>query len=661
MPLPAALISTYAQYKHDTDAVASWLATTAKANGYPKPFSDDEKTPAGSARSKGKARKAPKAKKAPSTFKKYIIAIKDFVPLAEFIVGKTPPISIPASFNTTIDRVIAARGGFANDLAGQEKHIKDDASDRRHGYFVDVLKQVRQLLKPDVEPTMPETPSAGSDASSDPLSNRFAGLKIYEPSDKFLETPPAAPTQDKNVVYEAETSTTLYDALFAYTLLFNDLQVIRSHIEVIWKDYRDRALDLVAASIATDTAIDLAREVIEAAMPALEGGPQEWEGGLMGLVEKFFLYHVILRGHDPETTKTSNPKDNMNHAIFYDMEDEMYITAFRLLDGLNDVLDPDHMPLIGDHALPPYRPADRSRGGQFKMMQDQHLLMGVFTDLVVCNRSVKWIANDAFLREIKEMDKTGKVSFSLVFTAQIFLDIHHILGAEADRGLQDLIRHGVFIRREIDQHLSFHENLRIDGWPKSNDQGLRQCSKLISWVLDDPVGKTKNKYYNKYGQEPPAALRSFGLLRRCPVIAGIWLAKFRTEYNEIGIAVANAWGSIGAAAHLYNACQSERLLEQGPAWPDLDVTMTILGEDSFFVGGKRPRGVADCFKKACMQLGTSTSLVAGRQRRPNASTHSAAGPRGIKAQMGRVYRVFVERYSRCEASPLAYLSPFDHS
>ncbi len=32
--LPNVLISTYLEYKKDTDAIASWLASTAKAAGF---------------------------------------------------------------------------------------------------------------------------------------------------------------------------------------------------------------------------------------------------------------------------------------------------------------------------------------------------------------------------------------------------------------------------------------------------------------------------------------------------------------------------------------------------------------------------------------------------------------------------------------------------
>jgi hypothetical protein len=58
---PEFLTSSYLQYKSDTDAVASWLATTAKKCGYPQDLvtssNPEDKQQRSSQRLKGKARK----------------------------------------------------------------------------------------------------------------------------------------------------------------------------------------------------------------------------------------------------------------------------------------------------------------------------------------------------------------------------------------------------------------------------------------------------------------------------------------------------------------------------------------------------------------------------------------------------------------------------
>ncbi|KAF5568682.1 hypothetical protein FNAPI_55 [Fusarium napiforme] len=139
--LPTPLQGTYQQYKADTDSVAAWLASTAKACGYPADLLTSTAVPSsqpkGGGRLKGKARKdAKKQKPAPSvapvepTRPKYIIAIKDFIPLAEYIFASTKPlISVPKSLAETIDRVIYMRSRFGAQLEehGAEVNDKSDA------------------------------------------------------------------------------------------------------------------------------------------------------------------------------------------------------------------------------------------------------------------------------------------------------------------------------------------------------------------------------------------------------------------------------------------------------------------------------------------------------------------------------------------------------
>ncbi|KAL7940623.1 hypothetical protein V8C42DRAFT_337003 [Trichoderma barbatum] len=89
--LPPALTSTYRLYRQDTDHAVTWLEQTAKAHGYPDALSETtDMAKASSKCLKGKARK--EAKKTGGSqpmqtqeTQKYIVAIKDFAPLAAFI------------------------------------------------------------------------------------------------------------------------------------------------------------------------------------------------------------------------------------------------------------------------------------------------------------------------------------------------------------------------------------------------------------------------------------------------------------------------------------------------------------------------------------------------------------------------------------------------
>ncbi|RYN80829.1 hypothetical protein AA0117_g2821 [Alternaria alternata] len=90
------LRSIYQQYKHDTDVVASWLASTAKSFGCSATLRPPPPTEQKSQRLKGKTRKTAKQVTAPqngsdkqTSKPKYTLAVKDFIPLSEHIAGVT--------------------------------------------------------------------------------------------------------------------------------------------------------------------------------------------------------------------------------------------------------------------------------------------------------------------------------------------------------------------------------------------------------------------------------------------------------------------------------------------------------------------------------------------------------------------------------------------
>lgn len=99
--LPSSLKSIYRQYKADTDSVATWLATTSKANGYVDDTGNALVVAGG--KKKKKKKKKTNANSAPKP--RYVLRIKDFEPMAKFI-AKLESISIPEDFAIALERVI---------------------------------------------------------------------------------------------------------------------------------------------------------------------------------------------------------------------------------------------------------------------------------------------------------------------------------------------------------------------------------------------------------------------------------------------------------------------------------------------------------------------------------------------------------------------------
>lgn len=684
--LPSSLLSIYNQYKADTDAVARWLASTAKACGYPADLlqsgswessaasgASSAKKAAGGGRMKGKARKAAKAAAKTSgaasgptptptkTGPKYIVPIADYLPLAKYIASfENPVVSVPDSFATTLNRVIALRSGFGERL---EKHGagRGTKADLKHHYFVGVLEGVREALRPRMSSTAPKAADEKA-AGVDNLTNMFAGLSVEEPSQAFLDAPDIErPTQpeDDPTVYEAEQRTSLEDLLFAFTIMMNDLARIRATVRWVWQSYAQGAFDIAAAAVATDTALSLARGIIGEVEPLFK----DFEQGTWGVHQKFFIACCLRKGYTIDTVfgSTLGSDDNFNYKT-YDIADECCFIAHRLLVSFIDVLDPRELPLIKEGFFGYYHPTTNrnTKSGRAKFEEDQVLIMEYLSDLMVIIRLIpSYPVEDEFIRGVRHMDKTHEVSFSLVFAAQTLLDIHHMLRADAfacaNNVTQQISALGLTLKSYLDYHKE--KKLRISHWPASNDAMLAQVFKQGQEIVRDPVYECKLNYMQRHKVPIEPTMKPNKILQCSPVLAGLHLFRWRGDLYDIGISVANAWGSIQYAMHLYNALQQEKLLGDNRHWRDMDVARSILKESSFFVGDT-PRTREDFLKKFALQMGVSVSAFdkpggAKKKGSKRSDIESRAGPRGIKEGLP-VSRVFFEKYVHKKSSDVTW-------
>jgi hypothetical protein len=73
---------------------------------------------------------------------------------------------------------------------------------------------------------------------------------------------------------------------------------------------------------------------------------------------------------------------------------------------------------------------------------------------------------------------------------------------------------------------------------------------------------------------------------------------------SIGLDVANAWGSIQYATHLYSALQNEKLVDNH-FWPDMEIAQALLPDSSFFPGGNAPKTRKEYLDAFVVQMGTA--------------------------------------------------------
>ena len=206
--LPPILHSSYKTYKEDTKAIATWLAVNAKRCGYSDDLLDclgaanSAKATQAPPRLKGKARKkaqnaikeasstssAPIAVSSKSETPTYIIKVKEFVSLAEYIVACTKPlIQVPTSLVKALDRAILLRKNFGSETGAS------NISDEGHAYFRGILEKTREVLKPrspsetvNDRLTKPISATDAADvAQSEDIQNTFDKLDLDDIGGRF--------------------------------------------------------------------------------------------------------------------------------------------------------------------------------------------------------------------------------------------------------------------------------------------------------------------------------------------------------------------------------------------------------------------------------------------------------------------------------------------
>lgn len=673
--LPSFLFPSYKQYKTDSDAVAAWLANTAALCGYSKdlltnPGASQKKGP----RLKGKARKlaqqaSPNNSSQSGDLKpkpvpegpRYFISIGDFISLVEWIVKSTKArVEVPASFVAVLDRAITVRKRHHNWWYGQsEKNGGNSNQEKRayesHYYVIGVLEKVREILQPRMSPELLKDPLVQpveqAPTSKEPANgyivNLFENLDIEEPSDTFLNSEPIAagqkPISTPQVEYRLNRVPDLEEVYFAVHCLFNDFDNIRRYLQQVWDGYKQGAFDLVAASITTNTAIDFARRLQE---DFTETFPNDSD------FEKHINVLYALLNSNRESHFKERPDDYMNFAVYEDIEPMLFPT-YAILSSFNGTMEPGSLPLYKPGRYELYEPSDFREyySSKEKFHEDKVILLEALPDFCVFALGSGSIpAEDEMTRGIREMVKQKKVHIWLAFAAQIFLDIHHALLGKVSNGFHDLVKSARYVENNIQQILIFHKNLRIENWPKSNDQGLFRILDLIkNWVNLDAVEDARTKLNKGSTFESPPT-KPFLFLKSHPWYCGLLSYCIKASAQETSIIFVNAWGSILYSAHLYNALRQERLISN--AWHDMDLALLMHRTEDMFIGDF-PKTAADYFKRFSLAMGYSATIFAKNRRQAETVT-SKSGPRKLN-QLSPISGMFKTRYfgdeSRTNLSP----------
>lgn len=672
--LPDFLSGRYRQYKADTQRIATWLASTAERCGYaltgPTPGAEmNYGTSLVKTRKQKKKAQARQLEQKAQQGQRYRIKLKDFTALANYIVGfDKPPVEVPSNLFSAFGRAIGARKRCASWFQKQAK--SDDTvreSNHMHRYFIGVLEKTLVALRPRCAPERLEDPlmkaaqeeSLSSEAPLPiELSNMFSALELEEPSEAIQEIPTTSkaqsprpkPAKENGAQYEVEfeAESLEQEMFFAAYCLFADLNDIRTHIKGLWTEYDEGKINLITASVTTHTAIELARRNQADFDKSFElKGAQDTSVLVQQLA-------ALVHGYNPG--QRLRPTDDANFSM-PEVTDFFFMAPLFMLEAYTRVLEDGELPVFRPEAFGQYNAhlkwSQLHPRQQFQ--QDKVLLLEYLPDPTALQQfNITMPAQDAITETLRQFVKDKILPIHTLFVAQVFLDIHHILGPRVTYGLKELHGGAAQIKVTVMKNQKFHETLKVPNWSSHNDQIVRNfVDEIDKTVFTDIIGVLGTSAREELGRLD--SVKSFHWFSGHPLLCGLRLFSLRLRIQEIGVIFIGAWGTWWLA-HLYNAARQMHSTRLGTQildieWPDMDILIDMQGESRVFVGSA-PTTIDESMTRINLIMGYSAgSLTRNQNRRPGLQ-ESTRGPRGLSdlAPVSRIFAEELNKNSRADAT-----------
>lgn len=551
MTLPN-LTSNYLQYKADTDYVAAWLARTALLCGYPAGILHRSQSTRTTSLTQTSQRlkeelldpletlqtetKLSDNLKSASNSPMYTIPVQQFTDLAEYIAGSsTVSVEIPRVFVEALKRAIFLReehGARTLSILGNENE------DEIFTPLISILERVLDILQPQMPAdVVNDIPAASPGDRKQPDAeipvNQFSKIETQKLSKEFSRAPAAevSGTKDSTAAtpnYKAETLQGLNDALFLFSLFMNDMKGLQNVILNMWANVLTRSVDLVSASMATNTAIDLVRRIEDEITPVLN----RQDSGPMSFYEAYLNMIVVTSGHD--LFYREEPDDDSNFHAYAVLEDHFYnihelLISFRRAITESIESSESKFSYLGTYDM---NSDWDTKSNREKYAEDKAILWELLLDLFISRCSATdFEAEDELIQGLRDVfkGKDNPVPIWLTFAAQLFLGLHHILRNQIGVGFEELKRESGIISVLIRENLASFD---ISG----NKHLLPADDKFLQRLLQVTADNVDTNIDHKASQQ--RACSNFNLLKHHPVLCGLNLYVIRQRIH--GFATANS-------------------------------------------------------------------------------------------------------------------------
>ncbi|KAJ9504002.1 hypothetical protein H2202_000058 [Exophiala xenobiotica] len=645
--LPDFLKDSYKQYKTDTDRFATWLVNVAKKCGYEP--EDLTPTPSLDANGKGKRKKNTNQSKALEP-EKYQISIRELCKVAQAVSKST--VKVPTSVLAVAKRAITLRKDVTSYFVGQG----NAASNQRHAHFIEVMEDICKSLECDDEDTSAAAKkddkgvdlpnNAGENADDQAWLNRFAALTVEDIEDttetisERSEMVKVVAVEDEEAADPDDDEAYLSHAFFRVFCLFHDLQKWRNFLSETWTEYGDRKVDLMTASVVTDNALQLARELIQEVVADL---PPEFPQHGTELQELVYASSCLHRDG------LVCPDTQLGLTFSLDMADVAewcYLGVGSLLHSFVPVIKSDTIPLYKPGYFGVYNSkADRSQMSiPEKFSEDKLILLELLPEFCLMESfKLKFPVRDEITTGLIDFIKSKRPTLWLSFAIQVMLDAIHATRHSRLSAWSDLRMTSLRITKTIDDFWKLsktHPKPRF--WPSEGDEEIRRIRKCIETLVEeDPLQCLKEESARTLGR-PSYPSPDHLMLSRNPVLCGLMTFQLNLRMQTIGQALVTQWYDVPQLAFLYN------LVQQSPgqtlSWPDMELFIKIHGEERIFIGN-RPKDAAQSINRLEIVTGVSSVARLASDSRQRSHWHRPDGKNARHLEpTTKVTNLFRERY-----------------
>ncbi|KAF4624736.1 hypothetical protein G7Y89_g13432 [Cudoniella acicularis] len=430
------------------------------------------------------------------------------------------------------------------------------SANERHRYFIDILQEVADILKPCFESLKTRNSSHSERAIPEirsitptQLSSRFQNLNLEELDEQAYEllstASVATSSTSKSNAREAhvyELSTDIGDELpFIVYCLLEDLLSIRNFVQQSWTGITQGEYNVMATSLVTNMAIQLAHRYIDATI------------SLSDDLRGSHTYYKVLRQLHPFTGSQNARQSFMTSC-------QVNAPVMAAL-GIQDVDRTLKQMLLNMDVL---ATCEHKPGG---------VKRGQPTSRFVGNTYRHIPTKDEITSDLQCLAANGQLNLEPVFTAAILLDIYEATGSSISNAYQSLLLKGLRALEYLD--IKWHEYRVLDTPPESL---TTREEFLAAWGGEDTANQARDLSYtineilkrNKIAEikiempdlfrpispQPDKIMSSqdpFFVNRNNPLLSGLESLRIGVRLQKLGIDMANTWCSIALVAQIYNA------------------------------------------------------------------------------------------------------------